>query len=209
MVPRLIISSQQLPKTLITQTNWLCSISRSIRQAISTRTTTTCARRSMGKLRWFVAYRLTHSQGYCLLVLRRKLAFHKGDSCVRLMAQVSADQIRSRLADVNARKAYYEQKSNTPPKKLVRHEVWRHDYPPQSPTRITNSSILKLSGAFHCVKTSRIRFCAFSYSIGDPCGRSVPIHQHQSQKRAKIFVQYKIPRKLAVPREESNLRPPV
>src|SRR3954462_6432300 len=45
-------------------------------------------------------------------------------------------------------------------------------YPPQSPTRITNSSILKLSGAFHCVKTSNIRFCAFSYSIGEPCERS-------------------------------------
>jgi hypothetical protein len=40
------------------------------------------------------------------------------------------------------------------------------------PTRMTNNSILKLPGAFHCVKTSRIRFCAFSYSIGDPCGRS-------------------------------------
>src|SRR5436190_15285526 len=37
---------------------------------------------------------------------------------------------------------------------------------------MTNSSILKLSGAFHCVKTSRIRFWACSYSIGDPCGRS-------------------------------------
>jgi hypothetical protein len=37
---------------------------------------------------------------------------------------------------------------------------------------MTNNSILKLSGAFHCVKTSRIRFWAFSYSIGDPCGRS-------------------------------------
>src|SRR5215208_6803969 len=45
-------------------------------------------------------------------------------------------------------------------------------YPPQSPTRITNNSILKLSGAFHCVKTSSIGFWAFSYSIGDPCGRS-------------------------------------
>src|SRR5271154_3170332 len=45
-------------------------------------------------------------------------------------------------------------------------------YPPQSPTRITNNSILKLAGAFHCVKTSRIRFWAFSYSIGEPCGRS-------------------------------------
>src|SRR5437764_15237777 len=45
-------------------------------------------------------------------------------------------------------------------------------YPPQSPTRITNNSILKLAGAFHCVKTSSIRFWAFSYSVGDPCGRS-------------------------------------
>src|SRR3954447_24774289 len=45
-------------------------------------------------------------------------------------------------------------------------------YPPQSPTRITNNSILKLSGAFHCVKTSSMRFCAFSYSIGEPCERS-------------------------------------
>jgi hypothetical protein len=44
------------------------------------------------------------------------------------MAHVSADQIRSRLAEVDARKAYYEQKSNTPPQRLVRHEVWRHDY---------------------------------------------------------------------------------
>src|SRR5205823_9749237 len=30
-------------------------------------------------------------------------------------------------------------------------------YPPQSPTRITKNSILKLAGAFHCPKTSRIR----------------------------------------------------
>src|SRR5579871_4267667 len=37
---------------------------------------------------------------------------------------------------------------------------------------MTNSSILKFSGAFHWVKTSRIRFWAFSYSRGDPCGRS-------------------------------------
>src|SRR5215210_5850145 len=37
---------------------------------------------------------------------------------------------------------------------------------------MTNSSILKVSGAFHCVKTSRIRFWAFSYSMGEPCGRS-------------------------------------
>src|SRR5688500_8009656 len=45
-------------------------------------------------------------------------------------------------------------------------------YPPQSPTRITNNSILKFAGAFHWVKTSSIRFWAFSYSIGEPCGRS-------------------------------------
>src|SRR5690349_12537619 len=45
-------------------------------------------------------------------------------------------------------------------------------YPPQSPTRITNISILKLAGAFHCRNTSSIRFCAFSYSIGEPCERS-------------------------------------
>src|SRR6266481_1993068 len=37
---------------------------------------------------------------------------------------------------------------------------------------MTNNSILKSSGAFHCVKTSSIRFWAFSYSMGDPCGRS-------------------------------------
>src|SRR6185295_18291141 len=44
--------------------------------------------------------------------------------------------------------------------------------PPHSPTRITKKSILKLPGAFHCPKTSRIRFWAFSYSIGEPWGRS-------------------------------------
>src|SRR5712672_2835070 len=44
--------------------------------------------------------------------------------------------------------------------------------PPHSPTRTTNDSILKLAGAFHCVKTSRIRFWAFSYSRGEPCERS-------------------------------------
>src|ERR1700745_4229907 len=44
--------------------------------------------------------------------------------------------------------------------------------PPQSPTRMTKTSILKLSGAFHWRKTSRIRFCAFSYSAGEPCERS-------------------------------------
>src|ERR1039458_1093637 len=44
--------------------------------------------------------------------------------------------------------------------------------PPHSPTRITKNSILKLAGAFHWPNTSRIRFWAFSYSIGEPCGRS-------------------------------------
>src|SRR5436190_2935805 len=44
--------------------------------------------------------------------------------------------------------------------------------PPHSPTRITKKSILKLPGGFHWPKTSRIRFWAFSYSIGEPCGRS-------------------------------------
>src|SRR6185437_4173376 len=44
--------------------------------------------------------------------------------------------------------------------------------PPHSPTRTTKNSILKLAGAFHWPNTSRIRFWAFSYSIGEPCGRS-------------------------------------
>src|SRR3954447_15203733 len=48
-------------------------------------------------------------------------------------------------------------------------------YPPQSPTRMTNASILKLAGAFHGLKTSKIRFCAFSYSLGVPCGRSFQV----------------------------------
>src|SRR6266851_1520938 len=48
-------------------------------------------------------------------------------------------------------------------------------YPPQSPTRMTNDSILKLAGALHGLKTSRIRFCAFSYSMGVPCGRSFQV----------------------------------
>src|SRR6476469_8795805 len=44
--------------------------------------------------------------------------------------------------------------------------------PPHSPTRITKNSILKLAGVFHRPNTSRIRFWAFSYSMGEPCGRS-------------------------------------
>src|SRR6266496_1423767 len=48
-------------------------------------------------------------------------------------------------------------------------------YPPQSPTRMTNDSILKFAGAFHGLKTSKIRFCAFSYSMGVPCGRSFQV----------------------------------
>ena len=43
---------------------------------------------------------------------------------------------------------------------------------PSHPLVSRTSPILKLAGAFHCVKTSRIRFWAFSYSIGEPCGRS-------------------------------------
>src|SRR5205085_11231809 len=45
-------------------------------------------------------------------------------------------------------------------------------WPPHSPTRMTKKSILKLLGAFHWPNTSRIRFWAFSYSTGEPCGRS-------------------------------------
>src|SRR3954463_6596809 len=76
--------------------------------------------------------------------------------------------------------------------------------PPHSPTPITKKSILKLSGAFHCPKTSRIRFCAFSYSMGEPCGRSnqlityfmgflqikggnvqqLPVHQNEERRDA-------------------------
>jgi hypothetical protein len=44
------------------------------------------------------------------------------------MPQVSVEQIRSRLAAIGVRKAHYEQKSSTPPERLARHEVWRHDY---------------------------------------------------------------------------------
>src|ERR1041385_1102242 len=51
-------------------------------------------------------------------------------------------------------------------------------YPPQSPTRMTNNSILKLAGAFHWVKTSRMRFWAFSYSMGEPCERSVQVSMY-------------------------------
>src|SRR4051794_31623952 len=40
---------------------------------------------------------------------------------------------------------------------------------------MTNISTLKLSGAVHWVKTSRMRFWAFSYSIGDPCERSFQV----------------------------------
>lgn len=44
------------------------------------------------------------------------------------MPPVSVEQIKSRLAAFDARKAYYEHKSNTSSNKLARHEVWRHDY---------------------------------------------------------------------------------
>ena len=54
-------------------------------------------------------------------------------------------------------------------------------YPPQSPTRMTNEWILKLAGAFHGLKTSRIRFCAFSYSVAEPCGRSFQVIMYCTQ----------------------------
>lgn len=44
------------------------------------------------------------------------------------MGQVSVDQIRWRLKEIDARKDHYERKSNTPPHRLRRHEVWRHAY---------------------------------------------------------------------------------
>jgi hypothetical protein len=44
------------------------------------------------------------------------------------MPTVSVEQIRSRLAAIDARKAHYERKSETPPERLRRHEVWRHAY---------------------------------------------------------------------------------
>ena len=44
------------------------------------------------------------------------------------MARVSINQIRSRLEEIGARKAYYEHKSGTLPERLRRHEVWRHTY---------------------------------------------------------------------------------
>jgi hypothetical protein len=44
------------------------------------------------------------------------------------MPQVSREQIRSRLAIIDARKVHFERKSNTPPDRLAHHEVWRHDY---------------------------------------------------------------------------------
>lgn len=44
------------------------------------------------------------------------------------MAFVSVDAIRSRLATITARRAHFEQKAQIPPERLVRHEVWRHNY---------------------------------------------------------------------------------
>jgi hypothetical protein len=42
------------------------------------------------------------------------------------MAQVN--QILSRLGQIDARRGYYEQKSERAPERLRRHEVWRHTY---------------------------------------------------------------------------------
>src|SRR5579871_3394996 len=39
-------------------------------------------------------------------------------------------------------------------------------------------SILKPAGAFQGRKTSRMRFCAFSYSMGEPWGRSVQVSMY-------------------------------
>lgn len=44
------------------------------------------------------------------------------------MAFVSADEIRARLADVNARREHYEKLSASQASRLKRHEVWRHAY---------------------------------------------------------------------------------
>jgi hypothetical protein len=44
------------------------------------------------------------------------------------MPKISVEQIRTRLAAMAERKAYFERKSNTPPERLARHEAWRHDY---------------------------------------------------------------------------------
>lgn len=46
--------------------------------------------------------------------------------------------------------------------------------PTHSPTRITKNSILKLAGPFHWPNTSRIRFWAFSYSVGEGKTLSAP-----------------------------------
>jgi len=43
------------------------------------------------------------------------------------MNEVSVEQIRSRLAQMEDRRRHYERKSDTPGR-LVRHEVWRHQY---------------------------------------------------------------------------------
>lgn len=44
------------------------------------------------------------------------------------MAEIGVEQLRARLAEVEARKAHYEWKSDHTADRLQRHEVWRHDY---------------------------------------------------------------------------------
>ena len=44
------------------------------------------------------------------------------------MAQISVEQLRSRLTEIEARKAHYELKSDHMEGKLARHEAWRHNY---------------------------------------------------------------------------------
>ena len=44
------------------------------------------------------------------------------------MAEVSVAQLRSRLVEIETRKAHYERKSDQAEGKLAQHEVWRHAY---------------------------------------------------------------------------------
>src|SRR4051794_33154970 len=53
---------------------------------------------------------------------------------------------------------------------------------------MTNDSILKLAGGFHGLKTSRIRFCAFSYSRGVPWVRSFQVIMYFTMFSSLDFV---------------------
>jgi hypothetical protein len=41
---------------------------------------------------------------------------------------MSVERLQSRLTAINARKVHFEHRSCTPPDRLARHEVWRHQY---------------------------------------------------------------------------------